>query len=183
MDKDYLEKNRLTPISMTFLGNTVSRFIDKDIQQQAYDRGELDLLNNNLKRAISVDFLLPTLTYLINRKLTVVADVSGMSDRSLLDALYTKRADLDKLLSQTYDEIDAYLFLYAGDDAYRRILESEYIYRSGAIDPRIRKIAGVYYDHCSKLDKDQILFGTIPKELIEKDTFIPHFVKEIIDNQ
>lgn len=183
MDKDYLKKNRLREISATFLGHTVSRLIDVDEQRFAHDRGLLDELNHHIKGQLSADLLTPTLKYLTNQKLTVVADISGMSDRSLLDTLYSKRMDLDKLLVQDRDLSDAYLFLYAGDNAYRSILESEYIYRSGDFDHRVRKIIGVYYDHCSKLDKDQIMFGALPKELIAKEKFIPHFVQEIIDNQ
>lgn len=183
MDKDYLEKNRLRPINATVLGHTVSRFISEGAYRHAYERGHIDGLNQSIKGQLSADFLTPTLKYLINHKLAVVADISGLSDRPLLNALYSKRMDLDQLLIQEHDRSDAYLFLYAGDSAYRIILESEHLYRSGAFDHRARKVIGVYYDHCSKLDKDQILFGALPKELIAKEKFVPHFVQEIIDNQ
>lgn len=183
MDKDYLKKNRLRQVSATFLGHTVIRYIDEDEQRFAYDRGIIDLLNQDIKGHLGADLLLPTLNYLLNHKLAVVADISGMSDRTLLDTLYSKRMELDKLLMRDRDLSDAYLFLYAGDSAYRSILESEYVYRSGASDHRARKVIGIYYNHCSKLDKDQILFGALPKELIAKEQFIPYFVQEIIDNQ
>lgn len=187
MDKDYLKKNRLREISATFLGQTVTRYIEEDAQQRAYERayerGILDLLNQDIKGHLGADLLTPTLKYLISQKLAVVADISGLGDRTLLDTLYSKRMDLDQMLIQEHDRSDAYLFLYAGDSAYRSILESEYIYRSGAFDHRARKIIGVYYDHCGKLDKDQIMFGALPKELIAKEKFIPYFVQEIIDNQ
>lgn len=183
MDKDYLKKNRLRQVSATFLGYTVSRFISEDAYRHAYERGHIDGLNQSIKGQLSADLLTPTLKYLINHEFAVVADISGMSDRRLLDTLYSKRMDLDKLLIQDHDRSDAYLFLYAGEDAYRSILESEHLYRYGAFDPSARKVIGIYYNHCSKLDKDQILFGALPKELIAKEQFIPYFVQEIIDNQ
>lgn len=183
MDKDYLEKNRLRPINATFLGHAVGRFISEDTYRHAYERGHLDELNRSIKGQLSVDFLTPTLKYLINHKLAVVADISGLSDQTLLNTLYSKRMDLDKLLIQDHDRSDPYLFLYAGNDAYRSILESEHIYRDGAFDPRARKVIGIYYDNCGKLDKDQIMFGALPKELIATEKFIPDFVQEIIDNQ
>lgn len=183
MDKDYLEKNRLREISATFLGHTTSRFISEDAHRHAYERGLLDELNRSIKGHLSVDLLTPILKYLISQKLAVATDISGLGGQPLLDTLYSKRMDLDQLLIQDHDRSDAYLFLYAGENTYRSILESEHLYRSGAFDHRARKVIGVYYDHCSKLDKDQILFGALPKELIAKEKFIPHFVQEIIDNQ
>lgn len=183
MDKDHINKNRLREISATFLGHTVSRFIDEDEQRFTYDRGLLDELNRSIEGHLSADLVMPTLKYLINHKLAVATDISGLRDRSLLDALYKKRMDLDRLLIQEHDRADAYLFLYTGENAYRSILESEHLYARAAADPGGRKIFGICYEYCGKLEKDQIFFGALPKELIEKETFIPQFVQLVIDNQ
>lgn len=183
MNKDYLKKNRLREISATFLGTAASCFIDKGEYQHAYERGVLDLLNKNIKGQLSTRLLTPTLKHLINHKLAVVADISGVSDQYLLDTLYAKRQDLKELALPPRDTDDVYSFLYAGDSAYNNILVSEHIRRLGAFDHKTRKLIGIYYNHCGDLDKDQILFGAIPKELITKETFIPCFIQEIIDNQ
>ena len=182
MDKDYLEKNNLKRICRTFIGNKVCCVVPNEVFEHDRPNGFKNI-NKSLAESFNYDLVEPTIKSLKSNNLAVSISTHSVHESELHHAISYKKIELEQHIDTQYIADDVYFFIYVSPATYHNMNKSQYLRISNSFDRLDSKLLGITCKPHQTIKSNQLWLCALPKKIIEKETAIPEFVKEIIENQ